>query len=85
MKLSTLYKSGQKQNNHVHIPTIPTLTKIMPWMFALDHIHYSRWLQVHIRDIMALASKHPKVAKEFHSGKFVVNKTGNKSSAMAID
>ena len=57
----------------------------MPWMFALSHIHYSRWLPVHIRDMMALASEHLEVAKEFHAGKFVVNETGNKSSAMAID
>ena len=57
----------------------------MPWMFALNHIHCSRWLPVHISDIMALASKHPEVAKEFHTGKFVVNKTGDKSSAIAID
>ena len=42
-------------------------------------------LPVYIRDMMALASKHPEVAKEFHAGKFVVNKTGNKFSAMAID
>jgi hypothetical protein len=23
------------------------LTKIVPWFFALDHIHYSRWIPVH--------------------------------------
>lgn len=27
---------------------LESLTKITPWMFALDHIHYSRWLPVHI-------------------------------------
>ena len=42
-------------------------------------------IPMHIRGMMALASKHPEVAKEFYAGKFVVNKTGNKSSAMAID
>lgn len=29
-----------------------SLTQIVPWMFALDHTHYSRWLPVHIRDMM---------------------------------
>ena len=57
----------------------------MPWMFALNHIYYFRWLPVHIRDTMTLASKHPEVSKEFHAGIFVVTKTGNKTSAMAID
>ena len=35
---------------------IESLTKLMPWMFALDHTHYARWLTVHIRDMMALPS-----------------------------
>ena len=48
----------------------------MPWMFA------HRLLPVHIRDMMALALKNPEVAKEFHAGTFVVNKTGEKSSAV---
>ncbi len=31
-----------------------SLTAIVPWMFALDHTHYSRWLSVHIRDMVSL-------------------------------
>ena len=54
-------------------------------MFALDHIHYSRWLPVHIRDMMTLSEKHPNIAAEFHAGRFVIHKTSNKFSAMAID
>ena len=54
-------------------------------MFALDHIHYSRWLPVHIRDMMSLSEKHPEVLAKFHAGKFVIHKTSKKFSAMAID
>ena len=64
---------------------VESLAKITPWMFALDHVHYSRWLPVHIRDMMALSEKHPEIAAEFHAGKFVIHKTSNKFSAMAID
>ena len=64
---------------------IESLTKIVPWMFSLDHIHYSRWLPVHIRDMLSLSEKHPEIFEEFHAGKFVVHKTSNKFSAMAID
>jgi len=64
---------------------VESLTQIMPWMFALDHTHYSRWLSVHIRDMMSLAEKHPHVLAEFQSGNFVVHKTSNKFSAMALD
>ena len=54
-------------------------------MFALDHIHYSRWQPVHIRDMLLLAYKHPGVLAEFCAGKFVVHKTSNKFSAIAIN
>ena len=64
---------------------VESLTQIMPWVFALDHTHYSRWLSVHIRDMMTLAEKHPHVLAEFKSGHFVVHKTSNKFSAMALD
>ena len=64
---------------------IESLVKITSWMFALDHIHYSRWLPIHIRDMVALSEKHPEIVAEFHAGKFVIHKTSNKFSAMAID
>lgn len=64
---------------------VQSLTKIVPWMFALDHTHYSRWLPVHIHDMMSLSQLHPAVLSEFRAGKFVVHKTRNKFSAMAID
>ena len=62
-----------------------SLMQIMPWMFALDHTNYSRWLPVHIRDMATLTEKHPDIAAEFKSGNFVVHKTCNKFSAMALD
>jgi len=64
---------------------VQTLAQLLPWMFAMDHTHYSRWLSVHVRDMMALSEKHPEVLDEFNAGKFVVHKTTNKFSAIAID
>ncbi|XP_041473700.1 uncharacterized protein LOC121422610 [Lytechinus variegatus] len=66
---------------------VQSLTQLMPWIFALhvDHTNYARCLSVHIRDMMNLADKHPDVLAEFRSGKFVVHKTRNNFSAMAID
>ena len=61
------------------------LAQIVPWMFALDHTHYSRCLSVHIRDMTSLSVKHPNIHAEFRAGKFVLPKTRNKFSAMAID
>lgn len=64
---------------------LESLTQMMPWMFALDHTHYSRWLSVHIRDMTTLAEKHPEIQAEFKSGNFVVHRTSNNFSAMALD
>ena len=65
---------------------VESLTQIVScFFFALDHTHYSRWLSVHIRDMMMLSEKHPSVFAEFEAGNFVINKTGHKFSAIAID
>ena len=64
---------------------LESLTNIVPWMFALDHTHYSKWLPVHIRDMTLLSEDHPKFYDEFCVGKFVVHKSSNKFSAMAIN
>ncbi len=64
---------------------VESLAKIVPWMFVLNHTHYSKWLPVHIRDMMQLSDKHPAILAEFEVGKFTVNKTRNKFSAIALD
>ena len=64
---------------------VQSLAQIVPWMFALDHTHYSRWLSVHIRDMTSFSVNHPNIHAEFPAGEFVVHTTRNKFSAMAID
>ncbi len=64
---------------------VDSLTKLLPWFFALDHTHYSRWLPIHVRDMANLEMKHPSIADEFKRGNFVVCKTHRKFSAMSID
>ena len=46
------------------------LDEIAPWMFALDHTNYSRWLPIFIQDIKKLKSKHPHVYNQFQKGHF---------------
>ena len=64
---------------------VESLAEIVTWFFALDHTHYLRWLSVHIRDMMMLSEEQTGVLEEFKAGKFVIYKTSNKFSAMAID
>lgn len=64
---------------------IESLEKLIPWFFALDHVHYARWLSVHIMDMKYLHLTNPDIYFEFLNGKFVVRKTNNPFSAMALD
>lgn len=64
---------------------IASLENLVPWFFALDRIHYSRWTSVHIKDMKNLKIKNPEVFEQFQNGKFVVHRTKNAFSAMALD
>ena len=55
------------------------------WFFALDRIHYARWLPVHIRDMEGLETEIPAIAAEFKNGNLVVNKTNSAFSSLPID
>jgi len=54
-------------------------------MYANNNVNYARWLPIHLIDMMTLEERHPKIAKAFHTGKFVVHKSDRDFSAMAID
>ena len=64
---------------------IESLTKIVPWFFALDHTHYSRWVPIHLRDMVSLKEYHPDIYEEFMKGNFTVKKSKHVFSALAID
>ena len=54
---------------------VAVFKKLAPWFFALDHTHYSRWVPIHIRDMMSLQERHPDIAMQFAQGGFIVHKT----------
>ncbi|KAK5868005.1 hypothetical protein PBY51_012452 [Eleginops maclovinus] len=60
------------------------LTELIPYFFA-NNTNYARWLPIHLRDMVTLKEKHPQLAQEFASGKFVVHKSRREFSAIAID
>ena len=64
---------------------LEALGSIIPWMFAMDHFHYVRWLSVHVRDLMQLEDECPTVWNEFLKRHFVTQKTSYKFSMMAHD
>jgi len=64
---------------------IQSLTKLVHWLFALDHFNYARWIPVHLRDMLALLQQHPLVYNEFMKGHFTVKKTSHAFSKLAFD
>lgn len=62
-----------------------TLKKLAPWFFLMDHTHYARWLPIHIKDLEELKYTAPSVHEYFSKGQFVIHKTNNPFSALAVD
>lgn len=64
---------------------LDSLNQLAPCFFALDRVHYARWLPVHIRDMNALNSTDPSIHSEFQKGNFVVQRSTHHFSCMAMD
>ena len=47
-----------------------SLRNLMKWIFGMDHYHYSRWLCIHLFDLMHLHFDCPDVYNSFMTGKF---------------
>ena len=64
---------------------VQCLDEIVDWCHALDQTQYSRWVPVHVKDLVELPKKHPEIFKEFMKGKFVVQRGTKRFSQMAKD
>lgn len=62
-----------------------SLSSLIPYFFALDHINYARWLPIHLRDMLALQTTHPGIYQEFEKENFADRKTESKFPNIAID
>ena len=82
LKLLQFIRSLREGNFALYIDS---LEQLMPWFFALDHVHYSRWVPFHIRDMKELAVRNPEIHRAFLNGSFVVHKTSRKFSGIALD
>ena len=64
---------------------VSCLRDIIPWMFALDHIHYVRWLTVHVAELLSLEVENREIFESFVSGYFTISKSRRTFSKLAID
>lgn len=60
---------------------VEALSSLMWLFFSLDHYNYSRWVSIHLRDMMSL----PENTKSEFEKNWVVNKSGKRFSFIPID
>ena len=61
------------------------LKEIIPWMFALDHVNYSRGCHSFFGDLERLEGTNENIFQNFMEGCFAVNKSGKPFSCIAED
>ena len=64
---------------------VASLEELCPLLFALDHIHYSRWVSVSIYDLKLLKVSDPTHYEHFRKGFFAARKTDTDFSKIAYD
>ena len=62
-----------------------SLRNLLKCFFALDHIHYARWLTIHVFDLISLPITHCSTYQEMLKGFFSFAKTKRPFSRMAFD
>ena len=75
----------RSESERVFTLYVQVLKSIVKYIFVFNHYNYARWLTIHVDDLMKLELVCPNVYKEFCSGNFVVQKTINPFSAIAVD
>ena len=64
---------------------ITLLHKLIHWYFALDHYDHTRWLWVHIYDLLALPQNSTQLHNFFMDGYFTFQKTDRQFLLMELD
>ena len=86
LQLKLLFLQFMRLQHEGHfVLYVESFGKIIPWMLALDHYHYARWLTIHVKDLLALADTCPAIHAQFMNGNFVTGKSSHKFSALAHD
>ena len=60
------------------------LGELLPWFCAHDHMHYARWIPIHLPDMLVLHRTQPLVL-EFRAGHFTIQNIKRIFSSIATD
>ena len=75
-------RSERERNFNLYVDV---LNSSMKYIFVFNHHNYARWLSLYVDDLLKLEYTCPDVYKEFCNGHFVISKTENPFSSIAID
>ena len=56
----------QLQQREMCFSYLKSLGNTIPWIFALDHYHYARWMTIHVRGLLALENTCPTTHAQVH-------------------
>ena len=84
MRYETLILIFVRAHREKNFPLyVRVLEELTPLFFALDHVNYSRWMPVHIRDMKSLPTA---IKEEFKErSHWVLSKTTNTFSSIPFD
>ena len=81
--LLNFIRATREGNWELHISC---LRKMLPWIFAMDHTNYSRYLPLYWWDMHQLHITHPEVNTQMQLGEFAVQRTSQKPfSQLPVD
>ena len=82
LEILFMYLRNTTDNNFKLI--VWCLQNIIPQIFVLEHIHYARWLTVHIGQLLSLEVENSEIFGSFALGSFTIS-TSRLESKFATD
>ncbi|KAJ8049553.1 hypothetical protein HOLleu_02339 [Holothuria leucospilota] len=81
-ELLLFLRATREGNWALHLASV---RRILPWVFAYDHINYSRYLPVYWLEMSDLEKTHPLIHRQLLQGDFVVRRSEGSFAQVACD
>ena len=83
VEILLLFLRGTREGNwELHLASVRSM---LPWIFAYDHINYSRYLPAYWLEMVDLVNTHPLIHQKCMEGEFVVQRSDMTFAQIACD
>lgn len=83
IELLLQFQRAEREGNwNLHLSTC---ARMIPYMFACDHVNYSRWLTEYVTNMLQLPQLAPDIYNYFMQGHHSLSRTGNPFSKVSSD